>query len=65
MGEFLASITWSGWALVALALATLWQMPAIVRMFLTGTFRDPRGRGAAGAHRRADTPPPPGDGDRP
>lgn len=32
MMEFFASVSWFGWLLIALALCTLWQLPAILRM---------------------------------
>ena len=36
MIEFVTSISWVGWALIALLACTLWQLPAILRMILGG-----------------------------
>ena len=34
--EFLASLSWVGWLLIALGLFTLWHLPSIVKMALFG-----------------------------
>ena len=36
MITFLASLSWVGWLLIALALFTLWHLPSIVKMALFG-----------------------------
>lgn len=40
MTEFLSSISWFGWALIALLAMTLWQLPAILRMVLQSNRGD-------------------------